>query len=227
MNLLAYLRVSTPTQVEEGQGLEVQRQEIEAWATANGHTIAAWHEDAGISGASGLDKRIGLGEALQALKTQEIDGLVVFKVDRLARDAMFQENLFRDIWKLGKQVLSTSAGECDFLRNDPKDPSRKLIRQILGAVSEYEKEMGSLRLLMGRLNKRRNGGYIGGTVPIGYKKNGRDIETDAAYQDMRNIITELRAKGSTLREISQVLQDQGFTQIRWHPQTVKRVLSRL
>jgi DNA invertase Pin-like site-specific DNA recombinase len=42
---------------------------------------------------------------------------------------------------------------------DPDDPSRKLIRQILGAVNESERSIIKLRLRSGRARKSYNGGY--------------------------------------------------------------------
>ena len=40
MKVIAYLRVSTDRQAEEGLGLEVQEQAIRAWARANAHRVA-------------------------------------------------------------------------------------------------------------------------------------------------------------------------------------------
>ena len=48
---------------------------------------------------------------------------------------MTQEILLRDIRKRGSEVVSCSRAEADYLADDPNDPTRKLIRQVLGAVS--------------------------------------------------------------------------------------------
>ncbi len=46
MKLIAYLRVSTDKQAEEGYGLDVQEAEVRAYAKANGHKIvASWSDD--------------------------------------------------------------------------------------------------------------------------------------------------------------------------------------
>ena len=57
---------------------------------------------------------------------------------------------------MGAEVFSTSDAEQGYLQDDPSDPSRKLIRQVLGAVAEYERAMIRLRLRLvdvARLNR--------------------------------------------------------------------------
>lgn len=51
--------------------------------------------------------------------------------------------------RLGTSVFSTMPDEAEFLVDDPADPSRKLIRQVLGAVAEYGGRMTVLRLQAG------------------------------------------------------------------------------
>src|SRR5947209_5180061 len=143
MRIVGYLRVSTDRQAEEGLGLDVQRDAIRTWAKANGHRVAKWCSDEGVSGSNGLDGRDGLAEALGALRDGRADALAVYRLDRLARDLVLQEQLLAEVWRMGSRVWSTSPSEDAYL--DPNgaadDPSRTLIRQILGAVAQYERAM--------------------------------------------------------------------------------------
>jgi DNA invertase Pin-like site-specific DNA recombinase len=78
-------------------------------------------------------------------------GVVVYRLDRLARDLIVQETLLAEVWRMGREVFSTSAAEQGYLADDPHAPSRKLIRQVLGAVNEYERSMIShYRLAAGK-----------------------------------------------------------------------------
>jgi DNA invertase Pin-like site-specific DNA recombinase len=122
MNVIGYLRVSTDRQAEEGLGLEVQEVTIQEWAAANGHHVIRVFRDEGISGSNGIETRVGLGEALQALNNWSAAGLVVYRLDRLARDLVLQEQLLAECWRLEAQVFSTSKSEGDYLENDPSDP---------------------------------------------------------------------------------------------------------
>jgi DNA invertase Pin-like site-specific DNA recombinase len=86
MRLVAYLRVSTNGQAEEGQGLDVQRDTIKRWAQANGHRIVKTLTDPAVSGASELEGRPSLLEAMALLRERTAKGIVVYRLDRLARD---------------------------------------------------------------------------------------------------------------------------------------------
>lgn len=232
MKIAAYLRVSTDRQAEHGHGLDIQRAEIEAWAERNGHEIVLWAKDEGISGSNGLDTRVGLYEAVSATQEDSVQGLVVYRLDRLARDLILQETVLQQVWKHGARVFSTVAGEDDLLDPDgtTDDPSRKMTRQILGAVAEYERATIRLRLRSGKLAKRARGGYIGGAVPMGFQlgdDGGLVPQSDeqAALKRMR----ELRADGSTLRVICDALTAEGFSTRGggpWQTAVVGRILKR-
>jgi DNA invertase Pin-like site-specific DNA recombinase len=228
MKLVAYLRVSTDTQALDGLGLEVQRSAIRTWAHEGGHRIVLWTSDEGVSGSNGLDNRIGLLDALSALRYGSATALVVYRLDRLARDLIVQETLLGEIKRLGAAVFSTSAAEAAYLTDDPDDPSRKLIRQVLGAVAEYERSMIALRLRSGRRLKAERGGYIGGQVPFGFRSVDRSLVADPAESATRARALELRAEGLSLRQIAARLGEEGLRPkrgARWHPETVRQVLA--
>ena len=230
MKLVAYLRVSTDRQAEEGLGLEVQQAAVRAYARSGGHRIVETLKDEGISGAKELDHRPALAEALAMVKEGAADGIVVYRLDRLARDLVLQEQLLSEVRRLGGTMHTTAGGEAHFLNDDPDDPSRKLIRQVLGAVNEYERSMISLRLRSGRLRKAENGGYAFGAPAFGQRSEDRALVTDPAEQATIDRIKVLRAEGASLREIASSLTDEGHATKRggqWHPVTISRILGRL
>jgi len=201
--------VSTDRQAEEGLGLEVQQQVIRAWAKAAGHRVVMRARDEGVSGSNGLDTRGALPEALQALRDRRAAGLVVYRLDRLARDLIIQEQLLADIWRLGAQVFSTSQGEAAYLSDDPDDPSRRFIRQVLGAVSEHERSMIALRRRSGRKRKAAKGGFAYGSPPFGYPTLGKELVADPTEQAALARMRELRSQGRSLRQIGDALDAEG------------------
>lgn len=84
--------MSTEDQVQ-GNGLAVQEQAIRRYCKVNGLRLVAMASDEGISGSSGLDQRVGLASVLARLEASEADCLVVYRLDRLARDFVLQELL--------------------------------------------------------------------------------------------------------------------------------------
>jgi DNA invertase Pin-like site-specific DNA recombinase len=125
------VRVSTDKQAEHGFGLDVQERAVKALARQHGHRLVGIHRDEGVSGSNGLDARVGLADALAAVRARKADGVVVPRLDRLARDLVLQETLLAEVRRLGGQVYSCSDGEAGVLADDPADPSRRLIRQVL------------------------------------------------------------------------------------------------
>jgi DNA invertase Pin-like site-specific DNA recombinase len=207
----------------------VQRQAIRQWAQAEGHKIVATHSDEGVSGAKDLSQRVGLADALSGVKASRAQGLVVYKLDRLARDLVLQEQLLAEVHRAGGEVFSTSAAEQQYLVDDPEDPSRRLIRQVLGAVSEYERSMISLRLRSGRKRKAELGGFAYGSPPYGTATAAGRLVADEFEQANVARMRSLRRNGASLREIASTLEAEGRRPRRsghWHPSTVQRVLGR-
>lgn len=229
MILAGYLRVSTELQASDGLGLEVQRAAIATWAAANGHEIASWHADAGVSGTTELEGRVALGVVLESIRTGTVAGLVVTRLDRLARDLLVQETILRDVRRFGGTTHSTSATEAAYLGDDPSDPARKLIRQILGALSEYERALVTLRLQGGRATKAAKGGFAYGAPPFGYKSEGGvlvEVPDEAAAV---SVMRTLRDGGASLRAVAAHLDATGTRPRRgvsWHPNTVREILRR-
>jgi len=72
--------------------------------------------------------------------------IIIQKLDRLARDLTVQEIIVQDIQKKGLHLVSVQEGPD--LASD--DPTRTMVRQIMGAVSQYEKTMIVQKLKIAR-----------------------------------------------------------------------------
>lgn len=230
MKLVAYTRVSTRTQVEEGLGLELQEQAIKAWAKTNHHRIVEWASDEGVSGTKDLSDRFGLADALNAVKERRAGAVVFYRLDRLARELIVQESVLVDIWRSGGEAFSTVTAEAN-LRDDPDDPGRKLVRQMLGAFNEYERAMIALRLRNGRRRKAIKGGFAYGAPGFGYRAEDKALVPVETEQAVLARIAELRASGASLRAICATLEAEGHHTKRggttWHPPVVARIVTRL
>src|SRR4051795_4488237 len=95
--VVGYLRVSTDKQAERGLGLDVQHRAVERWAKTRMHTLVDILRDEGVSGSNGLDTREGLADALAMLRSGEVDGVIVYRLDRLARDLIVQEQVLAEV----------------------------------------------------------------------------------------------------------------------------------
>lgn len=224
-----YLRVSDRRQAEDGEGLGSQRASILRWAEATGNVVAYWHEDQAPGTIEYLPERQGLAGAMGRVKSCEVAGIVVSRLDRLARDLTTQEFLLREVGQIGGRCASALPEEDRVLTQGDDDPQRALIRQIFGAFAQYERAMLKIRLASGRMKRRAEGKWNGGIVPYGFMVDTEERLAPDPFE------APLIAQGLTLRSMGVSYADVGeyWTQagIRlrkatsWHPQLVKQVLA--
>ncbi len=140
-----YVRVSGKGQVD-GDGPERQELAIREYAKAHGLEVVEVFMDGGVSGT--VEDRPALADMMVSLEQNGhgIKTVIIEKLDRLARDLMVQEGIIRDFQQHGIELISAIEG-ADLLSNDP---TRKLVRQVLGAIAEYDKQMLVLKLRAAR-----------------------------------------------------------------------------
>jgi DNA invertase Pin-like site-specific DNA recombinase len=225
VRLIGYTRSSDAREQQESHAS--QEKAIRTWARANGHRIVrVIAEPAGTRGTT--TTRPGWADVLNALEDGQGEGVVVRELERLSRDVLVQEQLMRDAWELDREVLSTAASEAD-LRDDPEDPTRRLIRIIIGAVHAHNRDMTVLRLQRGKRRKQQRGGFLGGTPRYGYQATDKELVPDLAERAVARRIRRMRQGGLSLRKIADLLNAEQVPAKRggaWHPVTVARVLER-
>jgi DNA invertase Pin-like site-specific DNA recombinase len=221
---IGYTRVSTQEQVH-GFGLDVQRQAVRDYCKSHGLALVAMHTDEGLSGSNGLDTRQGLATALAAIERHEAGVLVVYRLDRLARDLVLQETTITRLRAAGASVLSVTEPDID-----SEDGTRVLVRQILGAVGQYERALIRGRMMSGKAAKVAGGGYGGGRPAFGWRAEGGQLIRDAGEQQTVALAKALRAEGLSLRQIGARLEGAGHRPKvgqQWQPNQVRRVLQRV
>jgi site-specific DNA recombinase len=223
--IIGYCRVSTDNQKDEGT-IDLQRQALKEYADAKGYELVKVFEDEGVSG--GLEDRAGLAELFSFLEDKEskgVEAVLIFKLDRLARDLYIQEHLIKKLEALSVGLISTKEAD---LASD--DPMRKAFRQFMGIVSELEKSFITMRLSGGRINKIKNKKtYAGGGIALGYSTIDKDLVIDTAGADTIRQIFKMKRYGKKgLREIARTLNEQGVATARggeWHAGTIKYILA--
>ena len=152
-----YLRVSGLGQ-KDGDGPERQELAILDYAAKNGLEVVDFYRDLGASGT--IEDRPALARLLIDLEGNGhgIKTVIVERLDRLARDLMVQESIIRDLKRGGFKLISAVEGP-DLLADDP---TRKFIRQVMGAVAEYDRQMVVLKLRAARERKRARVGKCEG-----------------------------------------------------------------
>ena len=221
LTLVGYCRVSTDNQKKEGT-IKIQEQALKEYAEQDGYKLIKIFKDDGVSGS--LENRPGLAALFDYIEDNtNIDGVLIFKLDRLARDIYIQEHLFKKLGKLNLTLISTKEPDLD-----SKDPGRKAFRQFMGVVSELEKGFITMRLSGGRTNKARKGKYAGGFKAYGYKVKDNDLQLDPEQSQVIKKIFIMKRNGhKSLRQIAEYLNKAQIPTARggkWYAGTVKYIL---
>ena len=223
--IIGYCRVSTDNQKDEGT-IDIQRQALKEYAELKDYELVKTFDDEGVSG--GIEDRAGLAEMFSFLEdkeNKEVEAVLIFKLDRLARDLYIQEHLIKKLESLGKGIISTKEADLD-----SDDPMRKAFRQFMGIVSELEKAFITMRLSGGRISKIKTKSlYAGGGVALGYTSKDKDLVIDEKQAEtIKRIFKMKRHQRKGLREIARVLNEQGIPTARggeWHAGTIKYILA--
>ena len=149
--MFGYTRVSTEEQADRRNGLEAQREAIDAEAQRRGWAVEHFADEA----ASGKYINGNLREVLHLLARGQGDGLIVAKLDRLARSVVHAATIIEDAqrhdWSLVildlNLDLTTAAG-------------RMMARTVVN-FAEYERELISERTKAGLAAKKARGERIG------------------------------------------------------------------
>lgn len=170
MNVFGYVRVSGLGQ-KTGDGPERQRDAITSFCAAHKLSLdPATYEEAitGVSSAADRPQFSRMLSRIDEIRSAggEADGIVLERADRLARDLIEGELIFRECRARGIKVFATDRGLID-LAFDDGDATLKLIRQVIGAVAEFEKSALVKKLKIARDRIRKEKGRCEGRKPYG------------------------------------------------------------
>src|SRR6266478_2764225 len=148
---VAYIRTSSAANVgAEKDSDKRQRHAITAFAKRSGLELVGEFTDAAVSGADHIETRPGFTAMLAYIASNGARIIIVETASRFARDLMVQEVGFAKLQALGIKLVAADSPH-SFLDDTP---TSKLIRQILGAVSEFDKAMVVAKLKGARERKR-------------------------------------------------------------------------
>jgi DNA invertase Pin-like site-specific DNA recombinase len=201
---IAYVRVSTPGQRDEGVSLEAQRAKIAAWCEVMGYELVHTYADEGISGHS-MDKRPGLQLAIDDACTRG-GVLVVYSLSRLARNTRETLELGETFARAGADIVSLSENI------DTTSAAGKMVFRMLAVLAEFERDQVSERTTMAMAHKRSQGQRISRYIPYGQQlsADGIHLEANAAEQAVLAVARELHAAGMSSRKIAAELDARGM-----------------
>ena len=175
-----YGRVST---TDKGQDIELQLSDLRTYSGARGWKIFKEYLDVGQSGSK--EQRPAFNQLMEDARKRRVDIVLVWRLDRFGRSLKHLIVSLDELKTLGVGFVSFKES-LDFTT-----PTGRLMFHLLGAFSEFEKELIKERVKAGVAHARSKGKRLGRCPKI----NERLLGT----------ITSMRDRGMSIRGISKEL----------------------
>jgi DNA invertase Pin-like site-specific DNA recombinase len=216
---VAYFRTSSAANVgEDKDSLKRQREAVESFAKHNGYQVVQTFYDAAVSGADRIDQREGFTDLLAYIRGNGARTILIENATRFARDLTVQLTGHDLLKAEGYDLIPVDAPT--YFTED--NPTAELVRQVLGAISQFDKAQLVMKLKAARDRKSA--------------KQGKRIEGRKGYQETQPELVKAakglahgnRKEKLSLRGISVRLAELGYTTGTGKPfsaEQVKRLLA--
>ena len=195
---VGYMRTSLASNVGGDKDSEQrQRAAITSYTEANGMVLVDWYYDAAIKGSDPVTSRPGFTAMLDRIAGNGVRTILVESPDRFARDLAVQLAGHDYLKTMGVALVPATAP--DFFLEDT--PTAVLVRQVLGAIAQFEKASLVAKLKAARDRK----------IAAGIKCGGRKSFAERS-PDLVRAAKALQAERPrlSLRKIAARLAEQGF-----------------
>ncbi len=203
---VCYVRVSTTEQATQGISLEAQVEKLRAYCQMTGLEILRVIREEGISATKPLKDRPGGKELIEIINKKQANHVVVFKLDRLFRNAEDALHVTNDwdskgvtlhLVDMGGQTMNTKSAIGRFFLN------------VMAGFAELERNMIAERTAMALEHKKRNLEAYAPT-PLGYTRINDSLEKDEKEWEIVNLIFQLRSEKISYAKIAEELNNRGI-----------------
>jgi DNA invertase Pin-like site-specific DNA recombinase len=183
-----------------------------AFAKRAGYLIVDEFYDAAVKGADPVQERPGFASLLERIRGNGVRTIIVETANRFARDLIVQETGHRMLKAQGIEIIAADSPGA-FVEDTP---TATLVRQVLGAVAQFDKAMtvAKLRLARDRIRKRDG------------KCEGRKSHAEERPEAVA-LARQLHRKGMTYRAIGAEHERAGHVNERggpFHHKSVRAML---
>lgn len=175
----------------------VVSQKAEGWVL-----VPTRYDDGGISG--GTLERPGLLRLLADIGAGLVDQIVVYKIDRLTRSLADFAKIVDRLEAAGASFVSVTQSF-----NTATSMGRLTLNMLL-SFAQFEREVTAERIRDKIAASKRKGLWMGGTVPFGYRADGRSLAIDEAEAPVIRHIYALYLEFGSVREVAERATELGY-----------------
>ena len=211
MNVVIYARYSSSKQNDTS--IEAQLKECYEFCKKNNYIVIGEYIDKAITGRT--DDRPDFLRMIENSSKKEFEGIVVYQLDRFARDRYDSAIYKHKLKKNGVRVYSAK----EHIANDA---SGVLVEAVLEGMAEYYSEELSQKVKRNMKLNAEKGMFNGGYAPLGYKVIEIDFGTYkkkklAINEETAPIVKEIfemRANDTRIMDIVDYLNLKGYKTVQ-------------
>lgn len=196
-----YLRYSSTGQSD--QSIEGQLRDCRAFCKANHYRIVAIYVDRATTARKDVEKRVHLMEMVADSAKQNWEYVIVWKLDRFARNRNDSAIMKMRLRKNGVKVLSATEHLTD-------SPESIILESVLEGMAEFFSAELSQKVTRGMRESALKCHSVGGHIPLGYKVENHKLVVDP---DTAHIVQEafsLYANGESVADICRKFNSAGY-----------------
>ena len=206
-----YTRKSSEEGLERDfNSLHAQREACEAYIVSQKHegrsALPTHYDDGGLSG--GTMERPALQQLLQDIENDEIDVIVVYKVDRLTRAL---SDFARIVEIFDRHEVSFVSVTQQF---NTTTSMGRLTLNVLLSFAQFEREVTGERIRDKIAASKKKGMWMGGNPPLGYDAHDRKLVVNEEEAATVRRIFRLYRQIRSVRELRHRLDAEGITSKR-------------
>ena len=205
MNVVLYLRYSSDKQNE--QSIEGQQRICAEYCERNGMDIVDVYIDRALSASKNTEKRLAFQRMISDSEKQAFEAVIVYKLDRFARNrydsAMYKNKLMKN----GVRVISAT-------ESISETPEGVILESLLEGMAEFYSKELSQKVTRGMKETALKCNSCGGSIPLGYKVVNKKFVIDPNTAPIVVEAFQRYASGEKISEICDSLNDRGFRTLR-------------
>jgi DNA invertase Pin-like site-specific DNA recombinase len=207
---IGYVRVSTEEQARGGISLDMQRAKIRAYATLHELDLLETVADEGISGCS-IKIRPGVQKVLQMVKEKRVDAVIIYKLDRLARNTVEALEVARLMDRKGVGLHSITE------KLDTRSALGRFFFTLMASLAEMERGLISERIQAAMERKKEKGEACNNNPEYGFRVVAGRVVPDLEEQKIIQSIRSLHGEGHTIHGIIGILSQNSMFNRRGRP----------
>ena len=201
MRVILYMRYSSDRQTE--QSIEGQNRVCTAFCEQQGYEIVDRYIDRATSAFKDTDKRTEFQRMIRDSEKQLWDAVVVYKLDRFARNRYDSATYKARLKKNGVRVISATENISD-------NPEGVILEAVLEGMAEFYSKELSQKITRGMFESANKCHSIGGHVPLGYRIEDKKLVIEEAGAAIVREAFEMYANGATVAEICDIFNNRGY-----------------